>query len=266
MCGARGGAALSEPTFASAYAHFYDAMYADKDYARECDTIEEAIRRHGNGGAYGAILDLGCGTGGHAIPLAQRRYDVTGIDLSADMVTLARRKAADASVRATFREGDMRQLHVGRTFDVVLILFAALGYQTEAADVEAALRNARRHLRPGGILVLDVWHGPAVLSEGARDRVRVLDGPDRQLIKASIRTLHPERSVMDVRVRVWEIVGADVIGTADETHRMRYFFRPELEALLCAAGLEPRAFFEFPDLDQPLRDTTWDLGCVAAAV
>lgn len=257
---------MSEPIFAGTYARTYDAVYATKDYARECDAIEQAIGRHGDGGAYRAILDLGCGTGGHALALARRGYDVAGIDLSADMVALAERKAADAGLSATFSEGDMRRADLGRTFDVALIMFAALGYQTETADVGAALRNARRHLRPGGILFLDVWYGPTVLRHAASERVRVIDGLGRQVIRVSQRTLHAERSVVDVRMRIWEIVGTSVAGTADEVHRMRFFFLPELEALLGTAGLEARTFFAFPDLDRPLRDDTWDLGCIAVAV
>jgi SAM-dependent methyltransferase len=256
---------LSAPIFAGGYARLYDAMYAGKDYSRECDAVEAAIRRHGDRGAYRAILDLGCGTGGHAIPLASRGYDVLGADLSPDMVAIARSKAAVTGVDARFDTADMRTVDLGRTFDVVLILFAALGYQTADADVAATLSNARRHLRPGGLLILDVWNAPTVLAEGVRDRIRILERGDRQLIKASMRTLDPGGTVVDVRVRVWDIVGTRVVGTADETHRMRPFSRAELERLLGASGLGARTFFEFPDLDQPPREGTFDLGCVAIA-
>lgn len=255
---------MSERIFAASYARLYDAMYAGKDYARECDAIEGAIRRYGDGGACRSILDLGCGTGNHAIPLARRGYEVVGVDLSEDMVAIARRKAAETGVGASFQAGDMRDARLGRPFDVVVILFAALGYQIEDAGVASALGNARRHLRRGGLLVLDVWNAPTVFGEGARDRVSVVEGPDRQLIKASLRSLDPGGVHVNVRVRVWDIAGATVAATADETHRMRPFSQPELERFLGASGLAPRAFFAFPDLDAVVRDGTFDLGCVAA--
>lgn len=256
---------MSEPIFAQDYARLYDAMYATKDYTRECDAIDAAIRRFGDGGAYRTVLDLGCGTGNHALPLARRGYDVTGADLSGEMVARARRKAAEGGIGARFEQGDMRTVHIGRTFDVALVMFAALGYLITDADVSAGLANVRRHLRPGGLLVLDVWNAPTVFAEGARDRIGIVEGPGRQLIKASLRSLDPGGVHVNVRVRVWEIVGATVTATADETHRMRPFAQPDLERFLGASGLAPRAFFAFPDIDRPVREGTFDLGCVATA-
>lgn len=254
---------MTDPVFRAAYARLYDAMYAGKDYARECNAMEGAIRRHGDGGAYRSVLDLGCGTGSHSVALARRGYDVAGVDLSEDMLAIARAKAA-AGLRASFHHGDMRDASVGRTFDVALILFAALGYQTEDEAVAGTLANVRRHLRPGGLLLLDVWNAPTLAREGAPDRLSVVERPRGQLIKASTRTLRAGSAVVDVRMRVWEIEGATLTGSADETHRMRAFARPELERFLAAAGLTPRAFFAFPDLDEPVREGTFDLGCVAA--
>ena len=256
---------MSERIFAAPYARLYDAMYATKDYGRETDAVEGAIRRYGDGGAYRRILDLGCGTGNHSLPLARRGYEMTGVDLSADMVALARRKAEGAGIRARFETGDVRTVDLGERFDAAIILFAVLGYLTSDEDVAAGLANIRRHLRPGGVLVIDVWNRATVLREGARDRISVMDEADRQIIKASLRTLAPGGSHVNVRVRVWEIRGAAVTGTADETHRMRPFARDELDRFVRASGMTPRAFFAFPDLDAPVGEGTFDLGCVASA-
>ncbi len=255
---------MSEPIFARGYARLYDAMYATKDYARECDAVEAAMRSHGDGGTYRSILDLGCGTGSHDVVLARRGYEVTGVDLSADMVEIARHKAAEGGLRVEFAVSDMRTVDLGRTFDAVLIMFAVLGYQTGDDDVRAALRTAHRHLRPGGVLVLDVWNAETVLREGARDRLSVLERPGRQLIKASLRTLRPGTTVVDVRMRVWEIEGRTLTASADESHGMRAFAPRELERFLAEAGLTLRAFFAFPELERPLRDGTFDLGCAAS--
>ena len=68
---------------------WYDALYADKPYTKECDFIEEAFKRYAVDRPK-KILDIGCGTGGHALELARRGYNVTGIDASRIMI-----KAAD---------------------------------------------------------------------------------------------------------------------------------------------------------------------------
>jgi SAM-dependent methyltransferase len=251
--------------FAGSYARLYDAMYASKDYSRECDFVEGALRRYGDGGTYRTVLDLGCGTGNHAILLAKRGYDVTGVDLSPDMVEVAKRKAADSGVSAGFRTGNMRDVDVGREFDAVLILFAALGYQIADVDVSATLANVRRHLRRGGVAILDVWNAPTAFGEGLQDRVGIVEQPGRQLIKTSMRTVDPSGAFVNVRVRVWDIRGTTVADAADETHRMRPFSQAELERALRSSALEPRAFVDFPDLDRRVTASTFDLGCIAIA-
>src|SRR5207244_5704745 len=114
-----------------------------------------------------------CGTGNHALPLAQRGYEVLGVDRSEGMLARFREKAAQLpDGTATCVPGDVRSVELGRTFDAVVMLFAVLGYQLGNADVLAALRTARRHLRPGGLFVTDFWYGPAVLSERPAERIK----------------------------------------------------------------------------------------------
>src|SRR5437016_9234863 len=135
--------------FGEAYARAYDVLYQDKDYEHECDLFEECFSRFGDG-PIRTVLDLGCGTGGHAIPLARRGYEVVGVDRSCDMLDQARGKAKDAGLAVTFREGDARTVDIGRNFEVVVVMFAVIGYQLTNADVRALLATVRRHLHPGG--------------------------------------------------------------------------------------------------------------------
>jgi predicted TPR repeat methyltransferase len=91
---------MSDQVFGQVYANQYDFLYSDKDYEGECDLLEEISRRYGDGSVC-TILDLGCGTGIHAIRLARRGYEVTGVDRSAEMLAKAERKAAELGQRAT---------------------------------------------------------------------------------------------------------------------------------------------------------------------
>lgn len=78
----------ADAPFSTDYAAVYDALYADKDYSSECDLLEQVFREHA-ARPIRRILDLGCGTGGHALMLAQRGYDVVGVDGSAAMIARA---------------------------------------------------------------------------------------------------------------------------------------------------------------------------------
>lgn len=154
-------------TFGPAYADAYDALYADKDYEAECDLIQSLAAVDGCGS--GTVLDLGCGTGRHAVILAGRGGRVTGVDRSPEMIAIATRRAEDAGVPSIdLRVGDIRTARVGGRFDVVLLMFAGLGYQLDDTDVVATHETAAAHLEPGGILALDVWNGPAVEVIGPR--------------------------------------------------------------------------------------------------
>jgi len=91
---------MSDQVFGQVYADQYDFLYSDKDYDAECDLLEEVFRRYRDGNVR-TILDLGCGTGNHAIRLARRGYEVTGVDRSPEMLAKAEWKAAELGQRAT---------------------------------------------------------------------------------------------------------------------------------------------------------------------
>ena len=111
-----------------AYAQFYDRIYADKDYAAECSFVQRILTA--NGVPAGArILDLGCGTGGHVIPLMKAGCDVTGVDVSGEMIAIAKAKAAEEGLDPELIVGDARTLDMGRRFDAVISMFAVVGYQ-----------------------------------------------------------------------------------------------------------------------------------------
>jgi SAM-dependent methyltransferase len=234
-------------------------MYVDKDYERECDLIEQAFERFAEGPVR-SVLDLGAGTGNHALPLARRGYEVAGVDLSEEMVRIAREKASDDGAEVDFRHGDLRDVELGRRFDAVLLMFAVLGYQRTNDDVRRALHNARRHLRPGGVLVLDLWYGPGVLSEPPEDRARVIATPDGDLTRRVSAELDVPRQLCTVR---YALSGAG--RHAEETHVMRFFFPAELELFLDLAGFELVSLSSVDDLDAPATEKSWTATVVARA-
>lgn len=249
---------MSDP-FGAGYASAYDAFYAEKDYEAETDLVEEAFRRF-RPDAVAEVLDVGCGTGGHAVPLARRGYRVTGVDAAPAMIELAREKAAAAGVELDLRVGDARALALGRDFDAVLLLFAVLGYMRENEDVLAALRSARGQLRPGGLLVLDAWHGPHVIADPPRDAGRAVATPGGEVRRFASVELDVRRHLCTVHYRL------DGGVEAEEDHVVRYFFPRELELYLAVAGFEPLVLSEFGSLDREPGLESRTIVAVARAV
>jgi len=254
---------MSDQVFGQVYAAQYDLLYHDKDYEAECDLLEEIFRRYGRG-PINTILDLGCGTGNHAILLARRGYRVTGVDLSADMLVHAKEKATGIQLREEvarpiFIQGDVRNVDLGRQFDAVLMMFAVLGYQLTNEDVSAALRTVRRHLTSNGLFICDVWYGPAVLTIGPSERVKVIQTPDGKLIRTAAGTLDTYRHLCEVRYHLWRLSGNQVVCETEESHRVRYFFPQEIALFLSEAQLRLVDMRAFGDLDGTPTENTWNV-------
>lgn len=245
---------LPATVFGDRYAEMYDALYASKDYERECDRIEAAFSRSPRD--VRSVLDLGCGTGNHAIPLARRGYRVVGVDRSPGMLQRARDKAAQGSgAQPEFVLGDLRDVRLGRSLDACIVMFAVLGYQTTDHDVLAALETIRRHLEPDGIFVFDVWNGAAVVTDGPGERTRTEPDGARRLVRVSSGTLDLPRHICNVHIRQTLSEGDTIVSESEETHAMRYFFPLELELLLDRAG--------FDVVEMALDPGTWDMFVVA---
>jgi SAM-dependent methyltransferase len=252
-------------SFGETYADAYDALYAEKDYESECDVIEAMARRFGVGCE--KVLDLGSGTGRHAAILGRRGHRVAGVDLSERMVAIARERVEAMSVSGvTFEVGDIRNARVeGGPFDIALLMFAVLGYQSTDDDVLRTLLNARAHLRDGGVLVFDVWNGPAVESIGPTARSRTVERDGVTIVRRAEGTLERARTICVVDYEVEHVRGGVVVAAASERHTMRYFFEPELRSLAERARLKIVATGAFPSLEGPADVNEWNAGYVAVA-
>jgi SAM-dependent methyltransferase len=252
--------------FGRTYADSYDTIYRDKDYAAESKLTELLFHTYGDG-SIRSVLDLGCGTGNHSIPLAQLGYEVVGVDRSSDMLAHARRKAVAvaADIRLRFEEHDIRSVDLRRQFDAVLIMFAVLGYQLGNDDVLSALKTARLHLRPEGLLLFDVWYGPAVLHQRPSQRVKMIPTPAGRVMRASSGELDVQRHLCVVRSDIWQLEGDRLVNRTEESHPMRYFFPLELNLFLECAGFTPLRLGAFPEFDQDPSEMTWNVLQVARA-
>jgi SAM-dependent methyltransferase len=144
-------------------------------------------------------------------------------------------------------------------------MFAVLGYQTENTDVRAALRTARRHLRPEGLLIFDVWYGPAVLRERPSQRVKVIPTADGKILRVASGELDSLRQLCTVHYLLWQISKGQCVTETQESHTMRFFFPRELELFLQAEHFELLRLGAFPEVHRDPDDTTWNILAVARA-
>lgn len=136
----------------SEFASVYDELMTEIPY----DTYAQLIELAANGIAGKKILDIGCGTGLLSVKLATLGGDVTGIDLSADMLSVAKNRAGALKAPITFIEQSMQRLEGFSNFDVAVIAIDSLNYVADRGEVIQTLQNVYNSLAVGGVLLFDV--------------------------------------------------------------------------------------------------------------
>ena len=247
------------------YACYYEALYHDKDYTTEVAYIQSIIKEFAP--SSDTILEFGCGTGEHAWLLGAAGYDVIAIDLSPQMIQVAeaRRESVAPGIaeRVRFRQGDAREFDDCGPSDVVLALFHVLSYQTENRDVEAVFATAAKHLKTGGLFVFDCWYGPAVLTLKPSVTKKRVSTDEFSLVRKAEPRMLPRANVVEVDYEIRaEHGGPEKSRVVRETHRMRYFFEPEIEWFLAGVGMRVERAEEWLSGDA-LSTDTWG-ACVIA--
>jgi ubiquinone/menaquinone biosynthesis C-methylase UbiE len=170
-------------------ANYYDPLNDWKDYRRESERLESIVRRVVGPGKK-SWLDVACGTGRH-LEFLSRRHATVGVDGSTDMLRIARRRLQGTRLVL----GDMRTFHLRQQFDVVSCLFSAIGHMRTKADVRRTFANFERHLRPGGIAILEPWIAPSEFHPGFL-HLRTHEDPNLSAVRLAYSTVRGKHSIV----------------------------------------------------------------------
>lgn len=217
------------------YAHYYNSFYQEKDYKAEALQVDRLLKKYGSD--VHKVINYGCGTGRHDMELKKLGYDCTGIDMSPLMIDIAKKNSEKENADIGFSVADIRTYNPAERFDAVISLFHVMSYQTGNEDILQAFRAARKALDIGGVFLFDVWYGSGVLSDKPVVRVKEVQDDKYKLIRIARPVMHDRLNTVDVCYEVLIIdKETNETKTINETHNMRYFFRPELEFYLNEAG------------------------------
>ncbi len=241
--------------FNSGYSSVYDVLYNDYDFIKDAAAVKEVISLLAPGSK--RLLDLGCGTGNH-VQLLKDDFDVTGVDLSEGMLKSARLKNPDVN----FHVGDVRTFNIDERFDVALMMGAVLGYQHTNDHIVETLKNIRAHLNGDGLLIFDVWYGPAVLSQPPTPRLKECRIDDKYVLRSVKPILQPEYNLCACHYKWWTV---GELSPQEEHHIMRYFFPVEIQFFLKLAGFKVCRMSKAGFTNRPITISDWHVMFVAKA-
>ncbi len=236
-----------------AFAHLYELFMDQVPYGLWKDMVLEQIRLHGVSRPKGIsspkgeeatsregwseerdlIVDLACGTGTFCRMLALEGYDCMGVDVSEEMLEVARNHAEDPG-DIWYLCQDMRQLDLFGTAGTIVCLCDSLNYLLEDGELERVFALVDNYLYPGGLFIFD-WNTPAkYLSIGdstiAENREEAAFIWENQYEEASRRN--------HCLLTFFVSEGEDIFGRCQEEHTQRAYTTQEVEAALEATGLE----------------------------
>jgi len=207
---------------------YYDAIYETmKDYSNESRQLRKLIKRHkrskGN-----ALLDVACGTG-HHLPFLRKSFKVQGLDADAKMLAIARKR----NPGITFHRANMVDFDVSDKFDVITCLFSSIGYAKTLSRLRSAIRSMVKHLKPGGLLIVEPWLTPGAFRRGHVGAVFV-NQPKLKIARINIVKLQGRVSSMTFHYLIGTPKG---IKYFTELHKLGLFTRDECLAAFHDCGL-----------------------------
>lgn len=218
----------------------YDALVpADK-----VSLYRDLAKRQGE-----AILELACGTGLLAVPIAATGLPTVGLDLSGPMLEAAKRRAATTGFAVEWVQGNMREFNLGRRFGFVFVARSSLQHLLSTDDLLSCFAAVKRHLSSTGIFVLDVFNPDVrILARQPDQRFPVIEVKTERYGTLRVESSHRYDAATQISYGTWYV-------STDEQHdkwvlpiTVRCIYPQELLLLLSKAGFE--LIDRFGDLSQ----------------
>ena len=212
-----------------ALAASYDRLTNDVDYEATVDFYYEILKKEGLRPR--TCVDLACGTGSVTAILAKKGLRVTAVDLSEEMLMVARQKAMELENQPLFLCQNLRDLYLPRAVDMAVCALDSLDYITDPADCAEAIRRVYKALNPGGIFIFDV---------NTPEKLRAMDGQvfldeDDDVYCVWRGEFDEETNICSYGMDLFQRHG-DLWERSFEEHREYAYTREQLTAYLKEAG------------------------------
>ncbi|KXZ46346.1 hypothetical protein GPECTOR_44g25 [Gonium pectorale] len=237
----------------------YESAFSYRNFKEEVRFLQDVYKKHGGGNTLTSVLELGCGTAPHLTGLARAGVPkLVGLDLSPDMLSYARAnnvaKLGSKAQAVTLLEADMSEFDLpDRNFDMAMCLLGTFSHILETKQAISAFRSVAEHLRPGGLLVLEMAHpgdlfdGTLIVNDGGKEVWERENGPGGSKLLVEwgneLDNFDPVTQIIFRTVTINVCRGEDVEEALEEVLPQRQYTVRELELLSGMAGLETVALY-----------------------
>jgi SAM-dependent methyltransferase len=216
---------IGDNSYGDIYAAAYDDLFQDRD---DLALVSSVLARLADGGA---ALEFGIGTGRLALPLAEQGVRVAGVDNSPEMLRRLQEKPGAAQINAVL--GDCTVDRIDGAFDLVYIAFSTIYLMAEQQGQVRCFQNAARHLRPGGVFLVEGF---------VHDRSRWLHDQETVTTRVSDQGVSMRFAVLDpvkklIRMQQVELSPA---GVTMRPNRLRFIYPAEMDLMAQLAGMRLR--------------------------
>jgi ubiquinone/menaquinone biosynthesis C-methylase UbiE len=219
----------NQPDLYKQFAAYYDLIYATKDFQGEAELALECIQHYKTTPGR-QLLDDACGTGEH-LHYLKPHYDCQGTDLNAEMLTLAQSKHPEIPLM----QADMVTMNLEQSYDAITCFFGSIGYVKTLENLQAAWRNLARHLKPGGVLIVEPWFRPDQFQAGV-PYMKQYDGQNTKLARLFVSEVDNNVAMLDFHYLIAERNGTT--RHIQDHHEIALFSHQQMVQCMQEAGLE----------------------------
>ena len=242
------------------FAYVYDTFMDNVPYEEWAEYVTGILEEYGI--TDGLVLDLGCGTGSMTELLAEKGYDMIGVDLSADMLEIAMDKRSRKGLDILYLQQDMREFELYGTVRAIVCICDSINYLESEEDLLEVLRLANNYLDPGGIFVFDL-NTPYKYREILGDSVIAENREECSFIWENFYDSEDQINEYDLTIFVEEDQKEGLYRRFTETHYQRGYRLDQIRRLLEESGL---VFVEALDADtmQEVTEKSERVFCIAS--
>jgi len=215
------------------FAEVYDRLTRDIEYGKWADYLESVFLKFGDKPRL--VLELACGTGSLAIEMAKRGYDMIGLDISCDMLSIAKEKSLSRGLDILFINQDMRSFELYGTVDAVICMLDSMNYITDRTDLERVFGLVRMYLNPGGLFIFDINSEYKLSGILGQNTFYELDDDISWIWH---NTYDPSRRLSTFELTFFRKTGNGLYARFDETHIERAWSDEEIADALEKASME----------------------------